>query len=111
VFIEKKDSVAIGEVAALRLVTGEEIIGKVVENSIGSITLTKPVVLQMQMVAPNQAGIGFAPFMVGTDEDSRFTIGLDKLIVHPMKARKDIAANYTQATTGIAVPQAPGIIR
>lgn len=102
--IDKKDLV--GGVAALRLTTGEEIVGKVVEQTAHAISVTKPVLLQMQMVSQTQAGIGFAPFMVGVDEDNVFVIPLDKLVVAPMRARKDIVANYTKATTGLQIPGA-----
>lgn len=101
--IDKKD-VSVGEVAALRLTTGEELVGKVLDLTSTAITLSKPVIIQMQMVSQTQAGIGFAPFMVSVDEDSKFTILLAKLVCAPMKARKDIAGNYLKATTGLEIP-------
>lgn len=108
--ISKNSGPAVGDVASLRLVTGEEIIGKVVENDLTSITITKPILLAVQMVqsSPNaqpQAALQFAPFMVGAEEGDNFLILKDKLLVAPMKARKDVASNYIQATTGLAVPQ------
>jgi hypothetical protein len=65
--IEKKE-LSVNDVAVIRLVTGEELVGKVVAVSANDITITKPVILQMQMISAKEAGIGFAPFMVGADE-------------------------------------------
>lgn len=113
--IEKKNTVATGDIIGFRVVTGEELIGKVVSVDDKSVTVTRPVVIQMQMVAPNQAGIAFAPFMVTAEEDGQFTIAFDKMLTMPFKARRDIAANYYKATTGIdlpnSAPTASGLLR
>jgi hypothetical protein len=105
--IEKKE-LSINEVAVLRLVTGEELVGKVVATSANDITITKPVILQMQMISAKEAGIGFAPFMVGAEEAGRYTFPHEKLVLLPMKARKDIANNYLKATTGLEMPPGAG---
>lgn len=114
--IEKKEHGLVpNDIVVTRLVTGEELVGKLIESydalKSDFLVLTKPVLLQMQMISAQQAGIGFAPFMVGVDEDGRFAIGTDKLLVQPMRARKELAANYTQATTGLTIPATPGIIK
>jgi hypothetical protein len=101
--IEKKE-LSVNDVAVIRLVTGEELVGKVVAASASDITITKPVILQMQMINPKEAGIGFAPFMVGAEEAGRYTFPHDKLVLLPMKARQDIAINYLKATTGLTMP-------
>lgn len=100
--IEKK--LAEGDIIAFRLVSGDELIGKLVKSDAQGYHITKPIALQMQMVAPQQAGIGFAPFMVGADEDGPFCFPLEKMLTHPVKAREDIKASYVKATTGIEIP-------
>lgn len=107
-----KEEVKVGDVAALRLVTGEEIIGKVSAYDGYTISISKPVQIQIQMVAPNQAGITFAPFMVSVEEDGDFSFVIaSSLSLLPKKARADLTANYLKATTGLDIPATPGIIR
>lgn len=107
--IEKK-AVSPNDIVVFRILTGEEIIGKVVSLNEANggesreITVARPIVLQMQMVAPNQAGIAFAPFMVGAEEDGKYTFSYAKLLLKPMAARKDVANNYLKATTGLEMP-------
>lgn len=100
----------INDVVTLRLVTGEEIIAKLVEEDALTIRVTKPVVVQVQMVGPQQAGLGFLPFMTTVDEDAKLTLPLDRLVVRPQKTRKDVAAQYIKMTTGLDVPVS-GLIR
>lgn len=111
-----KNAPAVGDVTVLRLTSGEEVVGKVVETNLGAITITKPVVLIAQMVQmgpgqPPQAQLQFAPFMVGAEEADSFSFAKDRLTVAPLKARQDIASNYLQATTGLAMPAKPGLLK
>lgn len=101
--IEKK--LAAGDVVSLRLVSGEELIAKLIEVAGDEIKISKPVLVQVQMVAPQQAGIGFAPFMVSVDESTPMWLHTDRMLVRPMKARSDITAQYIKMTTGLDVPQ------
>lgn len=113
-------SLKVGDVASLKLITGDEVIGRVVEQGPSAITLAKPIHLMMQMVQtapgmPPQAALQFAPFMVGAPEDGNFTFEQTKLLVHPVPAREDVAKNYTAATSSIvpatAMPGAAGLIK
>ena len=107
--IEKK--VAVGDTISFRLITGEEIIAKLTDINETAITVSKPIVAQMQMVGPNQAALAFGPFMMTADEEAtKFTFRRDRLLSDPIKPRKDIAANYIQATTGIVPAAAGGLI-
>lgn len=93
------------EVLSFRLTTGEEIIAKLVDQDDASITVSKPIVVQMQMVSANQAGLGFAPFMATTDEaTSKFRFERSRLICDPIKSRADIASQYTKMTTDSISP-------
>lgn len=110
--IEKKDTAAVNDVISFRLVTGEEIIAKLAAIDEVSITVGKPVVVQMHMVAPNQAGLQFAPFMATADEDTaKFRFERAKLLADPLKSRKDITAQYVKMTTGLDIPNAPGLLK
>lgn len=102
-------SLQIGDVANIRLTNGEEIIGKLVAEESTTITLTKPILLVAQMMPNGQAALQFAPFMVGSDEDSKYVFSRAAFSVAPMKARKEIADNYLQATSSI-VPAGAGLV-
>lgn len=100
--IEKK--ITTNDVVSFKILTGEEIIGKCVEITEKTITLSKPIIAQIQMVAPNQAGITFGPFMATADEDTaKFKFDLDKLIAYPIKPREDIRNQYIKMTSSIEV--------
>jgi hypothetical protein len=100
-----------GDIVAFRLATGEEVVAKLVSETETGVTIAKPVVLQMQMVGPQQAGIGLAPFMVAIDEDAKVTVQRSLMITRPVKARKEIANNYIKATTGLEIPGASSLPR
>jgi hypothetical protein len=105
--IEKNMAPKEGDVVALRLLTGEEVIGKAVSLTPTTIALARPLILQMQMVGPQQAGLAFVPFMMAADEDQRVTFHLDRLAVAPIKVRQEIAAQYVRSTSGLAIPSGP----
>jgi len=102
--IEKNMAPKEGDIVAFRLVNGQEVIGRAVVITATSITLYRPLVLDVQMVSPQQAGLAFMPLMMAVDEETRITISLDRMVTNPVKARQDIAANYVRQTTGIAIP-------
>ena len=105
--IEKKPTVAVNDTISFRLTTGEEIIGKLTALEDNAITVSKPIIAQMQMVAPNQAALAFAPFMATADEDmTRFRFERAHLVCDPIKPRKDISAQYVKMTTGLEIPAA-----
>ncbi len=110
--IEKKEVVAANDVISFRLTTGDELMAKLVDSDESSITVSKPVVVQMRMISPTEAGLGFAPFMVSANEETaRFRFERSKLVTDPLKTRKDITAQYVQMTTGLAVPNAPSLLK
>ena len=103
--IEKKDTVAVNDTISFRLNTGDEVLAKLVAIDEDSITVTKPVIVQMQMLSATEAGLGFAPFMASSDDSTaKFRFNRDRLVVDPIKPRQDIAAQYVKMTTGITLP-------
>lgn len=106
--IEKKDVIQPNDVVGFRLTTGEEIIAKVVSISEASLTITKPIHVQMQMISAQQAGLAFGPFMSTVDENAKFVFSMDNLMCYPMKAKTEITKQYIKMTTGLEV--ASGLI-
>lgn len=103
--IEKKEIVAAGDVVSFRLSNGDEIVAKLVSVDDKALVVSKPIIAQIQMVAANQAGIAFAPFMATINEDTaKFSFPRSNLQSDPLKSRADIAANYLKMTTGLELP-------
>lgn len=92
-----------GDIIAVKLVTGEEIIAKLklVEGTV--MTLSRPVILMLTPTGGGQAQVSFGPFMLGVDIDNDFDIDVSMMLVAPMKARNDAAKQYLQSTTSIAL--------
>ena len=101
---------SIGDIVVLRLVSGEEVLGKLLSENSDVYCFSRPIVLQMQMVSANQAGIAFAPFMVGISEDRSVSIRKSACITTVEIARDDVKSNYIKATTGLEVPGSGGMI-
>jgi hypothetical protein len=107
--IQKTTPLKNGDYVSLKLINGDEIVGKVknikeMVDGVAHLTLTKPVSLQVQMVSPQQAGIGFVPFMLSPEEDDVFAVPYTSLLVAPMKAGERVAAAYVKTTSGLEIP-------
>ena len=93
-----------GDIVAIKLVSGNEIIAKLVEESENVIVISKPVELGMAATG----GVGFGPFMIGAPDEVQMTFDLN-MVVTFVKARKEIKDAYIQSTSGI-VPAGPGSV-
>ena len=83
------------DVVTLKLVSGEEVMGKFIKEDDKIVTLEKPLMLAM-----NQKGIGMAPILMTVNTDSK--LNFNKLAVAIMAHSDDeIAKQYTFQTTGI----------
>lgn len=93
------------DVITAKLVTGEEIIARIVEVQADHLVITKPHTLVMTGMQNGQGMIAMAPFMLGTADDAKLRIDFSKIVTYA-KARADAAGQYIKATSGIEVPQA-----
>jgi len=93
-----------GEVIDIKLITGEEIISKVVDISEESITIQKPMQLSIGMDdRTKQVGIQMVPyFLLCSDHDAKLTIKNIHIIVSAL-ANEQAKAGYIQNTTGLKV--------
>lgn len=108
-----KNKMSPGDVASLRLLTGEEIVARVaaIDYDRKNIVVTKPVLIQVHLDDKGQiAGIGFTAFMFSVEESSEYEISFDNLLIMPLPARSDIESNYLRMTTGLALPAKSGLI-
>ena len=84
-----------GEVVTMKLVTGEELIGKLDEDGPLYYKISKPMVL----TASNQ-GLGMAPFLFTVNPDKPVRIYKSSVMVIEV-TDKMFSDNYIQGTTGI----------
>ncbi len=106
--LEKKPTV--GEVVTIRLLSGEEVIGKLASNDSQGVKLAKPIQIVVQMTRDNQMGIQFAPLMASTDEDASMTFPNSAIVIAPIVTRTDVASQYLKATTSLEIPPSGLII-
>lgn len=88
-----------GDVVTLKLSSGEEVLGKFVAEDMMSITLSKCL-----MIAMTAKGPAMAPILMTVDPDKDLTFNKNSITVITA-SDKDIAAQYTTQTTGIAIPK------
>lgn len=105
--IKKKP--AINDVVAVRLSTREEIIGRMTASDDKSVTLAKPLALQLHQT-PNGMALGFAPYGLSTAEDETVVFNRDHIVSDPLHVRDDVKQSYVQATSSIQPAPAGGLI-
>lgn len=91
--------------AAIKLVTGEEIIALVTSVTESTITIKCPLTLVMTMpeAGSDQGQVAFAPWMLGLDSSSELTLQLTRVVYYG-PARTDAAIEY-HAATGFDEPE------
>jgi hypothetical protein len=93
-----------GDIVTFRISSGEEIVGKMASDT--NISINKPVLLVSQMVGPNQAQLGFMPFLAAAEDEVTITFEPHGVITQPTPAKKDVRDGYISATSSIVAPTA-----
>jgi hypothetical protein len=109
--IERKNNPTVGDIVTIKLLSGEEIVGKITERTIDSVFLAKPVVINMTPVGPQQMGLTFLP-VLGSVSDAIIQVALAAMTIRPILTGDDVKRNYIQATTGLvtATPHETSIL-
>ena len=92
------------DVVTLKLITGEELIARLVDNTNGKVTISKPMVVNLaQDPRTGTVGIQMLPYFLLTgNPDAKLSIDDKNVLV--MTLSNDQAKNsYTQNSSGIAV--------
>lgn len=84
-----------GEVVTLKLVSGEELVAKFVEENQQGYKVSKPLVLSM-----SPQGIGMVPYLFTGNADKDLLLKLNAVTVITT-TEKQFADQYLQGTTGI----------
>lgn len=89
--------VVAGEVVTMKIVTGEELVGKLTEISDTHYSVQKPLVLVM-----SPQGLGFQQWSFTADTAKPFKISKDKVIMIA-ETFTEIKKQYTEGTTGLTL--------
>jgi len=88
------------EIKLIRLISGHEVLAKVVDSTPGILVLNQPVALVYQQSGPGQMSVGFAPFMPYAEGD----IPLERAVIAAIATPKDqMNKEYVRATSGIVI--------
>ena len=91
------------DVKVLKLITGEELIARVIEEKNNLITLEKPMI--MQMLAPNtttgQIGFAMVPWMKAA-KNEKVIISTEHIIAED-EGSEQTQKNYLQLVTGLSL--------
>jgi hypothetical protein len=83
------------DVFSIKLLTGEEIIGRLKEKNDAVVVLEKPVLL-----AVTAKGLGFAPVCISIDDTGEIAYKQEH-ILFSASTRSELVDQYIKATTGI----------
>lgn len=86
-----------GDTITFKTVAGEEVIARLVEEKTDTLKVSKPLAL-----TATQQGLGLVPFTFTVSLDTSLIINKSAL-VFVAKTEKDMASQYVQQTTGLAV--------
>ena len=93
----------VNDVKVLKLITGEEVIARVIEEKNNLITLEKPMILQMMAPDRTTGQIPFAlvPWMKAA-KNEKVTISTEHIIAED-EASEQTEKNYLQVVTGLSL--------
>ena len=87
----------IGDTVSLKISSGEEIVGRLEEETDKHYQLSKVLMLTM-----NQQGIGLAPYMFTIKPDAKVNITKGNVICI-LKTEEEMAKQYISSTSGITI--------
>ena len=92
------------QVVSFKLVNGDEIVAKIVEETDSTFIISKPCT-----VMPSQQGLGLLQSLFTSDLNKSISLSKNHVMLHSSTI-KDIENHYIQTTTGIQPVSAGGII-
>lgn len=87
-----------GQVYTFKLNSGEEVIGKFIEQNDNYMTIESPV-----SIAPGPKGMQLMPSLFTVDPDASVTINTNCVAIYAL-TDDSVKMKYVEATTGIQVP-------
>lgn len=93
-----------GDVVCFKIVTGDEIVAKIVETTDTGFVINRPCT-----VIPSNQGLGLMQSLISADINSNVTLKFEHIIMHGAVIA-DIENHYIRTTTGIQPATKGGII-
>jgi hypothetical protein len=84
-----------GDTVSVKLISGEEVVGRIGDPTDGTIILTKPMTFIM-----GPQGLGMVPYMFSAPQDAKIKIK-ESAIVAIIKTDDNVNKQYIQQTTGL----------
>jgi len=100
-FIEKRNAPEINDIVTIKLASGEEIVGRLTDRTLDTVTLGRPVQIILQQISSKQLGLGFQPVLGSVSDSSSMQFALTQLAIRPVRTSEEVCRNYIQATTGL----------
>jgi len=88
---------ATGDVVSVRLSSGEEIVGKLLDDNDKTIKLKQPLSAIM-----SEKGLAMLPFMLTVNPEADLVVNKNQIMI-TAKSIKEVADHYLQSTTGITL--------
>jgi hypothetical protein len=88
----------VGDIISLKLVSGEEVVARLEDETADYLNISKPVSLGMGPQGP-----ALTPFMLTSDVQNSIKIKLQHVLAIGT-TNSQVGSQYMQATTGIAMP-------
>ena len=100
------------EIIALKLITGEDILGEIDSQSETEFVIVNPVGITVVRGKDGQPNIGFSPFPLHAEQKTGTTVALAKKhVVYSYVPAEDFVKNYNQIFgSGLVVPPQKQII-
>jgi hypothetical protein len=92
------------DVITIKLISGEEVIGKFINENDNTVTLDRPLMLAM-----SQKGIGMAPVLMTVNPENKLNFNKQAIIILA-HSDEEIAKQYVYQTTGIQPVTNGGIV-
>lgn len=94
------------EIIALKLITGEDVLGEIESQSETEYVILNPVGIAVLRGKDGQPNVGFAPFPIHAEQKTDATVALNKKnVVYSYSPAEDFVTNYKQIFgSGIVVP-------
>jgi hypothetical protein len=94
----------IGQIISMKLTSGDEVVGKVVGQTVEGLTISKPVIL-----AASRDGLAMVPFMMTASPDGDYLFKANNIMC-TAETNQQVSDAYIQSTTGIATVRDTSIL-
>lgn len=96
-----KKPLATNDVVFIRLVTGEEVVGRLQDSATNVVTLAKPRIMHYGQTPSGGIQAGMGPIALTIDADSTVSFPITGLLVLPILAAENITKEYNNQTSSI----------